>query len=383
MDSVQRYCKKNGCHHPLLVQYRFPAVFKKSLLLNRPKNMWRYRELLPVFDWKNIITLGEGMSPLLRSGELARRIGLSSLFVKDESSNPTGSFKARGLSVAISKAMELGIGKFAIPTAGNAGSALAAYCAKAGLKAHIFMPKDTPEVFKMDCRVMGAEVNIVDGTIQDCGSEMAFNNSDNSWFDVSTLKEPYRLEGKKTMGFEIAEQLDWKLPDVILYPTGGGTGLIGIWKAFKELKRLGWIDQIKTRMVAVQVNGCAPVVKAFQNGLSYADPILNPLRTIANGLRVPNPFGHRLIMHTLYQSKGIAVEVDEDEIMKSIEEMAEYQGLFMSPEGAATWAALKKLKDINWIKSTDKVVILNTGSVYKYIENLVGYRKKLTQLLKG
>jgi threonine synthase len=339
--------------------------------------MWRYIELLPVKFDRNIISLGEGATKMIKTKSLAKMIGLKSLYMKDEGSNPTGSFKSRGLSMAVSKAKELGIQKISIPTAGNAGSALSAYCAAAGIEAKIYMPKETPDVFKIDCEVAGATVNMIDGDISACAMEMQNDKNHADWFDVSTMKEPYRLEGKKTMGFEIAEYFKWKLPDVILYPTGGGTGLIGIWKAFKELKRMGWIKHIKTRMVAVQVTGCAPIVKAFKRGKFTCTALAKPVKTIANGLRVPKVFADRLVMSTLYESHGTALTVTDREIYKSVNEIARKEGIFVSPEGAAVWAALKKLTKKNWIKPHEKVVMLNTGSAYKYIENMVNYAKKL------
>lgn len=272
--------------------------------------------------------------------------------------------------MAVSKAKELGIDTMCIPTAGNAGSALSAYCAKAGIKAKIYMPKATPSVFQKDCKVMGADVNIVEGNISDCGKLMREHNADGKWFDVTTLKEPYRLEGKKTMGYEIAEQLDWKLPDAILYPTGGGTGLIGIWRAFQELLSLGWVDHIPTKMIAVQVASCDPIVNAFSKQSTTSIPYENPGITIANGLRVPHAFGHKLILNTLYQSKGTAISISDEEIRKSISTVAQSEGIFLSPEGAAVYNAYEKLLQSKFLKATDSAVLLNTGSMYKYIENI-------------
>jgi len=357
-------------NEPLISIYK-AASLSKDMLSERPLTMWRYREMLPVQHESNICSLGEGMSPLLLSNKLNQGLQCASLYIKDEGQNPTGSFKSRGLSMAVSKAKELGIKAMSIPTAGNAGSALSAYCALAGIEAHIYMPMQTPEVFKLDCKIMGAKVTEVDGNISDAAARMRTENTDNQWFDVTTLKEPYRLEGKKTMGYEIAEQLDWKLPNVILYPTGGGTGLIGIWRAFKELKSMGWIDDIPTKMVAVQVEHCDPIVQAFQSGLHASTPYKNPGVTIANGLRVPHAFGHKLIMKTLYESNGSAIAVSEDDMKNGISEIAQSEGLFVSPEGAAVWAAAKKLKATGFINDSDEVVLLNTGSAYKYVENLM------------
>lgn len=367
--ELQSYNIENN--EPLISVYDTSKNLSKDLLKDRGLSMWRYKEMLPVQNMENICTLGEGMAPLLESNRLKTLIECESLYIKDEGQNPTGSFKSRGLSMAVSKAKELGVKAMAIPTAGNAGSALSAYCAVAGIAAHIYMPKQTPEVFKLDCKIMGAHVTEVDGNISDAAARMRAENIDQQWFDVTTLKEPYRLEGKKTMGYEIAEQMDWKLPDVILYPTGGGTGLIGIWRAFQELKALGWITDIPTKMVAVQVDQCDPIVQAFHAGSHTSTPYKNPGVTIANGLRVPHAFGHKLIMKTLYESKGTAIAVSEEEMKTGISEIAQNEGLFVSPEGAAVWAAAKKLKATNFIKDSDSVVLLNTGSAYKYVENLL------------
>ena len=368
INQKQSFCLED--HEPLVAQYDLSRPLNKGVLQGRPQNMWRYKELLPIFDDQNIISLGEGFTPLLQMSNLAQKYGFNQLILKEEGGNPTGSFKARGLCMAVSKANELGIKAFCIPTAGNAGSALSAYCAKGNLEAHIFMPKATPKMFQLDCEIMGSSVSVIDGNISDCGVAMRSANKDNQWWDVTTLKEPFRLEGKKTMGLEIAEQLNWNLPDVIIYPTGGGTGLIGIWKAFKELKELGWVDEIPTRMVAVQTTGCNPIVTAFENGATSSVPFQNPAETIANGLRVPHAFGHKLILKTLYESSGTAVAVSEEDIKASLSEFAENEGHFLSPEGAAVWHSAKQLLNQGWIKSTDKVLLLNTGSGYKYAENL-------------
>jgi len=366
-NNINSYCLKDN--QPLIANYHFDNPPQKSLVKNRPANMWRFFELLPIEKKENIVTLGEGYTPLLSLSKLALNYNQSQLFLKDESGNPTGSFKARGLGMAVSKAKELGIKKMCIPTAGNAGSALSAYCAKAGIEAHIFMPEATPKTFQLDCEIMGANVIKVKGTIADAAKLMQSQNN-GSWFDVSTLKEPFRLEGKKTMGYEIAEQLNWRLPDVVMYPTGGGTGLIGIWKAFKEMKAMGWVKNIPTKMVAVQGIGCDPVIKAYKKGLDFIETYDNPAPTIANGLRVPKPFGDKLVMKTLYESKGTAISVSDKEIIKGLKEFAQTEGLFLSPEGAAVWVGYKKLRLQNWIKENETVVLLNTGSVYKYVENL-------------
>lgn len=368
-SEVQTYCKKDN--QPLVAHYNLGnKLISKMELCLRESSMWRYREFLPIEFDENIVSLGEGMSPLLKMRKLEEKNGATNIYIKDEGQNPTGSFKARGLSMAVSKAKELGIDTMCIPTAGNAGSALSAYCAKAGIKAKIYMPKATPSVFQKDCKVMGADVNIVEGNISDCGKLMREHNADGKWFDVTTLKEPYRLEGKKTMGYEIAEQLDWKLPDAILYPTGGGTGLIGIWRAFQELLSLGWVDHIPTKMIAVQVASCDPIVNAFSKQSTTSIPYENPGITIANGLRVPHAFGHKLILNTLYQSKGTAISISDEEIRKSISTVAQSEGIFLSPEGAAVYNAYEKLLQSKFLKATDSAVLLNTGSMYKYIENI-------------
>lgn len=363
--QLQRFCTVDN--QPLVAKYDYSKAPNKDVLKERTWDMWRYRELLPVFDDANIVSLGEGMSPLLKAKNLD--YGFSNLYIKDEGQNPTGSFKARGLSMAISKAKELGVKVSSIPTAGNAGSALSAYGAKAGMTIHAYMPIQTPQVFQLDCGITGAHVNTIEGNISDAGKQMRADMQED-WWDVTTLKEPYRLEGKKTMGYEIAEQMNWKLPDVILYPTGGGTGLIGIWKAFKEMQEMGWIEDIPTRMVAVQIAQCNPIVQAFDNNDSGSSPYPNPGVTIANGLRVPHAFGHKLILKTLYESNGTAIDVTDEEMHNGISELARAEGLFVSPEGAAVWEAAKKLLQKGWIKEDESVVLLNTGSAYKYIENV-------------
>ena len=368
-NKIQTYCL--DCKKPLSAIYKIPSVgLDKSILLHRPKTMWRYREMLPVENEDNIISLGEGFTPLLKANNLGKTISFKSLYIKDESGNPTTSFKARGLSMAISKAKEYGIKAVAIPTAGNAGSAMSAYAAKAAIAAHVFMPVATPSVFKIECTFFGAKVTMIEGSIRDCGKEMVAQNVDNQWFDVSTLKEPYRLEGKKTMGYEIAEQFNWQLPDVIIYPAGGGTGLIGIWKAFQEMLQLGWIEHIPTRMVCVQAQGCSPIVDAFEQGLDAASPVENPDETIANGLRVPAPFGDKWMLKVLKESNGTAIRITDEEMLDGIHDIARTEGLFVAPEGAATWMALKKLLNKGWVSEHETVVLLNTGSAYKYIENL-------------
>lgn len=332
--------------------------------------MWRYSEMLPVINEENIVSLGEGMTPLFALKKLADKYGISNLLLKDESSNPTGSFKARGLSVAVSKAKEYGITKCIIPTAGNAGGALAAYCAKADIKCTVVMPRHTPKIFKQECELYDAELIQIDGLINDCAKKIAEINKDNSYFDISTLKEPYRLEGKKTMGYEIAEQLNWELPDVILYPAGGGTGLIGIWKAFQEMISMGWIKGDLPRMIAVQSNQCAPIINALKDPLNWKDNFI-PQPTIANGLAVPYPFGMNMMLQVIMESGGTAIAVTEQEITAAVKEIAKLEGLIISPEGAATWTALLHLIQKQIIDASEKVLMLNTGTGYKYLDNII------------
>jgi threonine synthase len=327
--------------------------------------LWRYHELLPVRDSSQVLSLGEGFTPLIHSCRLGPDLGMKSLFIKDESLNPTGSFKARGLCVAISRAQELGVREVVIPSAGNAGSAAAAYAARAGMSAHVFMPADVPEPFLLECRAYGADVHLVEGLITECGRKAEEEARRFGWFPLSTLREPYRIEGKKTMGFEIAEQLGWQLPDVILYPTGGGTGLIGLWKSFEELKGLGWGEGLRPRMVAVQAAGCAPIVRAFEAGEKSARPWENA-RTIAAGLRVPSAFGDSLMLHALRDSHGTAAAVGDEELLHGQKELAQKEGVFACPEGGATVAALKHLLRSGWISSQERVVLFNTGTGLKY-----------------
>jgi threonine synthase len=330
--------------------------------------MWRYAEMLPVLHERNIITLGEGMTPLFPLYKLGDRYGFSGLLLKDESSNPTGSFKARGLSAAISKAKEFGITNCIIPTAGNAGGALAAYCAKGDIACTVVMPRHTPKIFKQECELYGAELIFIDGLINDCAKKVNEINRDGGYFDMSTLKEPYRLEGKKTMGYEIAEQLNWQLPDVIIYPAGGGTGLIGIWKAFKEMLSMGWIHGPLPRMIAVQSTKCAPLTFALKDPVNWRSNFV-PEATIANGLAVPYPFGMDMMLKVLKESGGTAIAIDEQDIVDAVREIARVEGLLLSPEGAATWKALVLLNRKKLIGSSDKVLLLNTGSGYKYLDN--------------
>ena len=356
------------CNQPLLVEYNMSQAFSKKKIQSSKYNMWRYTAILPVFHEKNIVTLGEGMTPLFSLNKLATKFGFADLLMKDESFNPTGSFKARGISVAVSKAKEAGIKRCIIPTAGNAGGALAAYCAKADIACTVVMPTHTPEIFKQECKLYGAELILVNGLINDCAKKVAELNKDDRYFDMSTLKEPYRLEGKKTMGYEIAEQLNWQLPDVIIYPAGGGTGLIGIWKAFKEMKTLGWITGALPRMIAVQSKNCSPVLHALADPVNWKNNFFAKA-TKANGLAVPYPFGMDLMLKVLKESAGTAIAVEEEEIIAAVREIAKTEGLLISPEGAATWKALVALNRNKIIGSSEKVLLLNTGTGYKYMEN--------------
>jgi threonine synthase len=334
-------------------------------LKDRPRSLWRYHEVLPLSDMANALTLGEGMSPLLAAPALAERLGLTQLWVKDESQNPTGSFKARGMTVAVSRSVELGARKFCLPSAGNAAGAASAYAALAGRPCRVYMPADSGDAFFAECRAYGAEVFAVDGTIADCGKQMAAECDPSEWFDLSTLKEPYRLEGKKTMGYELYEDFNGSLPDVIIYPTGGGTGLIGMWKAFAEMEALGWIDKRRPRMISVQAEGCAPIVQAFQVHSDTAEPILNP-STAALGLRVPAAVGDFLILRAVRESHGQAVAVSETAWAEGQSYLAHDLGLFPSPEGGAVVAALETLVEQGQITPEDRVVLFNTGSGYKY-----------------
>ncbi len=365
-NKVWKLCPK--CSKPLLVRYDLQAAKKSirpDIISQREPNMWRYRELLPVSNPANILTLGEGFTPLHHARRLGNELGFANLYIKDEGLNPTGSFKARGLSTAISRAKELGITSVSIPTAGNAGGAMSAYAALAGMEAHVFMPKDVPKPFINECRGLGASVTLIDGLITDCGKAAKKEVEKYNRFDISTLKEPYRIEGKKTMGYELAEQMNWTLPDVIIYPTGGGTGLVGMWKAFDEMEKLGWIDSKRPRMVSVQSEGCAPIVKAFKEGKEFAD-IWENAKTIADGLRVPDAVGDFLILRALSESNGTAVAVPDDEIMKAANLMGRTQGIFPAPEGAATLVGFKRLRQQGWIKDAETVVLFNTGSGHKY-----------------
>lgn len=367
--TLQNLCVE--CGKPLLVRYDLSfasQTMTPANLAERESSLWRYREVLPVEDWNNVVSFGEGWTPLLSAHRLASTLPLEiDLFIKDEGQNPTQSFKARGMTAAISMAKELGVTKVAVPSAGNAAGAMAAYAARAGMEAHIFMPADTPKANVIECRETGAFVTLVDGLITDCGKIVGERKAAEGWFDVSTLKEPYRVEGKKTMGYELAEQFNWELPDVILYPTGGGTGLVGMWKAFDEMEQMGWIGAERPRMVSVQSETCAPIVRAFRAGERFADEFENAA-TVASGLRVPKAIGDFLILDALRASNGTAVAVSDAELVAAVAEIGAAEGIFAAPEGAACLPALRKLMADGFINKGDSVVIFNTGSGIKYLE---------------
>lgn len=358
------------CSRPLYARYDLAAVGRavsKEDLKARERSLWRYAELLPIDNLSGRVTLGEGWSPLLPCPALGHEFGLSHLLVKDEGQMPTGSFKARGQAVAVSRAKELGVTSLAIPSAGNAGGAMAQYGARAGMACHVFMPADVPQINRIECVAAGAKTYLVRGLITDCGKIVREGTPHRGWFDVSTLKEPYRVEGKKTMGLELAEQLDWELPDVILYPTGGGTGLVGMWKAFEELEALGWIGPKRPRMVAVQAEGCAPIARAFHAGAEFAEPFPNA-HTMASGIRVPAAVGDFLMLRALRESGGTALTVTDAEIDAGTRLITRREGLFVCPEGGALVAALGKLVGDGWIRPDERVVLFNTGTGLKYPE---------------
>jgi threonine synthase len=356
---------------PLWVRYDLDEVkraMSKQLVASRPQGLWRYQELLPYANADEVVSLGEGMTPLIHCPRLGARYGLRELWVKDESRLPTGSFKSRGLAMAVTMAKQFGIRRLAIPTAGNAGGAMAAYAARAGMEAFVFMPDDTPAINQYECHLAGAKTFLVPGLITDCGKIVREGKERLGWFDVSTLKEPYRIEGKKTMGLELAEQLDWRLPDVILYPTGGGTGLIGMWKAFEELAHLGWLaDSRRPRMVAVQSDGCAPIVRAFERKERFAEPFAGAA-TIASGIRVPAAVGDFMILDAVRASGGRAVAVRESRIREWMGQGMQSEGLAICPETATCIGALEQLSAEKWITPDHQVVIFNTGAVQKYPE---------------
>ena len=358
-DKPQTVCPKDG--GSLYARYDLNALkgkFTRESLRGRPANMWRYHELLP---GDRPLTLGEGFTPMLPSRENPN------VLIKDEGLNPTGSFKARGLCAAITMAREYGLKKVAIPSAGNAASALAAYCAAAAIEAYIFMPKDVPTANYMECKAYGAKVTLVDGLISDCGRIVNERKQAEGWFEISTLKEPFRVEGKKTMGLEVAEQLNWKLPDAIFYPTGGGVGLIGMWKAFEEMEQLGWIGKERPKMISVQAAGCAPVVKAWEEHKPVTE-VWHNAQTLAAGLRVPKPYADYIILDILKKSGGTAIAVSEEQIFDAVKEWASKEGVFAAPEGAASLAAYKILLQQKFLSASDRVVLFNTGSGLKYID---------------
>ncbi|MFC2099855.1 threonine synthase, partial [Candidatus Bipolaricaulota bacterium] len=344
------------------------TAFREKRFSDEP-TLWRYRGVLPVRNMEHEISLGEGFTPLIHARRLGEAIGLPGLYIKDESLNPTGSFKARGLCMAISRAHELGVREVVIPSAGNAAGAMAAYAAAAGMRAHVFMPVDVPLPFRLECEAFGAEVELVEGLITDCGRVAKARAAESGWFDVSTLKEPYRLEGKKTMGYELAEQFDWELPDVVVYPTGGGTGLIGMWKAFDEMQTLGWIGPKRPRMVVVQAEGCAPIPRAYDEGSEFATP-WEGAATIAAGLRVPAAVGDFLILNAVRESDGTAIAVSDEALLDGQRRMVETEGILACPEGGATLAALEQLLAASLIQPDDRVVLFNTGTGIKYPESL-------------
>jgi threonine synthase len=358
------------CNAPLLVRYHLAEAkqhWKRDSIATRASNLWRYHELLPVQDTHNIVTLGEGFTPLQHAPKLGAKLGLEKLLIKDEGLNPTGTFKARGASAGVSRAKELGVKEVAMPTAGNAGGAWAAYCAAAGIPIRIAMPKDAPIINQLECQLYGAKLTLVDGLISDAGKLIAQGVKEHGWFDAATLKEPYRIEGKKTMGLEIAEQLGWRLPDVVIYPAGGGVGIIGIWKAFKELVEIGWLAAKPVRFVVAQAAGCAPIVKAFDEHRS-ASTFWESANTIAAGLRVPKALGDFLVLQALSESDGAAVAATDEEMLQAMGLIAHEEGQFICPEGAATIVAAQKLRARGWLKADDEVVLINTGTGLKYPE---------------
>jgi len=360
------------CGAPLLARYDMEAAkgWSRDSLAAREATMWRYRELMPLFDGEAPVSLGEGWTPLLRAPRLGQALGLSNLLVKDESLNPTNSFKARGLSAAVTRAHHLGAKVLSIPTAGNAGNAMAAYAAAAGITAKVFMPRDVKTPFIRECELYGADVTLVDGLITDAGRIAAETGKPLGWYDVSTLKEPYRIEGKKTMGYELAEQLNWTLPDWIIYPTGGGTGMVGMWKAFAEMSALGWIDpHTRPKMVTVQAAGCAPIIKAYDEGAERS--VLWPnAHTAADGLRVPKAIGDFLVLRAVRESGGGAVAVTDADMIACMRDMGRLEGISAAPEGGAALHAIKVLQSQGRIKSDETVVLFNTGGALKYLDVL-------------
>jgi threonine synthase len=365
-SALLNVCKESACAGSLFAEYELPRLAREDTG-SRARTIWRWHELMPARSAEEIVTLGEGGTPLLHAQRLGATLSMPQVWIKEEAGNPTGSFKARGLGAAVTMAKALGARAIALPTAGNAGGAAAAYAAKAGLPCHVFMPRDTPKVFRIECEAYGAQVTLVDGLIDDCGRIVAQRKEAEGWFDVSTLKEPYRVEGKKTLGYEVAEQLGWTLPDVIVYPTGGGTGLIGMWKAFDEMERLGWIGSKRPRMVSVQAEGCAPIPKALAEGKNVSVRFENA-HTYASGLRVPKAYADYLILKIIRASGGEAVTVTDDEMRRGVKELASKEGLFAAPEGGAAWAAVQKLLTAGKLERTERVVVFDTGTGYKYID---------------
>jgi len=367
-SELHRTC--DDCGKVLYPRYDLQAAksgFDRNVLRDRPSNMWRYFEMMPILDEANVITLGEGYTPIFKAERLGRDLGCSDLHIKDEGINPTASFKARGLGAAVSKAKELGVTKLTMPSAGNAAGAMTSYAAKGGMEAYIFMPKDAPQANQKEVVITGGHLNLVDGLINDAGRISGEKAEELGLFDISTLREPYRVEGKKTMGYEIAEQSGWKLPDVILYPTGGGTGIVGMWKAFEEMEALGWIGSERPKMFAIQSEGCAPIVKAFRDGTEFADLWPNAT-TLAAGIRVPAAIGDYLILQALRGSGGGAETVSDDEIIVNIKRVGSLEGMFICPEGAALVAALEKLLADGTLSPDENILILNTGSGLKYLD---------------
>jgi threonine synthase len=360
------------CGAPLLARYDLDAArrWSRDSLKDRAPNMWRYRELMPIFDEEQPVTLGEGFTPLLHASRLGARFGLDWLYVKDESLNPTNSFKARGQSAAITRARALGVTTVSVPSAGNAGNAMAAYAARAGLAAKVFLPRDVKTPFIRECHLYGADVTLVDGVITDAARAATEAGAGRGWYDVSTLKEPYRIEGKKTMAYELAEQMDWEWPDWIVYPTGGGTGMVGMWKAFDEIERIEWVSPgRRPRMVSVQADGCAPIVRAFQNGLDAAPAWENPA-TVADGLRVPRAIGDFLILRAVRESGGTAITVSDEEMIDGMLDLGGTEGISAAPEGGAALAAIRKLVADGSIRRSDRVILFNTGGALKYLDVL-------------
>jgi threonine synthase len=370
-DPRERHFLCPSCGLPLLARYDLAGArdWSRDSLVGREPNMWRYREMMPLLPGDTPVTLGEGFTPLFHAQRLGGTLGLNRLFIKDESLNPTNSFKARGQSAAITRAKALGAHTIALPTAGNAGNAAAAYSAAAGLKCQVFIPKDAKQPFVDECRLYGAEVTLVDGLITDAGRMAAELGKPLGWYDVSTLKEPYRVEGKKTMGYELAEQFAWTLPDWIIYPTGGGTGLVGMWKAFDELEAIGWVGAKRPKMVSVQATGCAPIVRAFEEGAEKAAPWENA-HTAADGLRVPRAIGDFLILQAVRDSGGTALAVSDEDMVRDMMAIGSREGVSAAPEGGAALAAIRRLVADGSIGRDETVVLFNTGGALKYLDVL-------------